>query len=377
MGSHNYLFMFRKGWFHLFLPIRNNAFHRILQRFCFRNIVGIKVTVAQGTLAVGTNVTIVKDGVRLYDGKADAFGMVQFPLDAGTYFVLLDRGGYPRHVNLLEVNGSNNVSYTMRQLISYASVYGQVTGPTDFSNASVGAYSGGNIVKRVAANKDGYYIMSFLPDGQYDLSYTADGFIEKKLVRSLYQPDFTEVNVALSKMVAPSQQAPTVMAPGTAEKQSIIEVTVVRGGAPMAGVTLSVETPSGNIEVTTGADGIARVNAVKAGTYRFIYGNLSAVTIVPGANETPAATQNATEEPQQTAPAQQPAQAAGNGVAVGLVIAGVVGLIAAIAIILFAISKMGGKQAPKREEPDAPQEKPASAQEKPHHAHKHEHHHKK
>ena len=142
-------------------------------------------------------------------------------------------------------------------------------------------------------------------------------------------------------------------------------------------MTLSVETPSGNIEVTTGADGIARVNAVKAGTYRFIYGNLSAVTIVPGANETPAATQNATEEPQQTAPAQQPAQAAGNGVAVGLVIAGVVGLIAAIAIILFAISKMGGKQAPKREEPDAPQEKPASAQEKPHHAHKHEHHHKK
>ena len=72
--------------------------------------VGIKVTVAQDTLAVGTNVTIVKDGVLLYNARAGADGTVSFDLDAGSYFVYLDRGGYSRHVNLLEVSGVQNVT---------------------------------------------------------------------------------------------------------------------------------------------------------------------------------------------------------------------------------------------------------------------------
>jgi len=336
--------------------------------------VGIQVTVSQGTLAVGTNVTIVKDGVHLHDGKADAFGMVQFPLDEGTYFVLLDRGGYPRHVNLLEVSGNANVSYTMRQLVSYASAYGQITGPSGFSSASVGAYLGGNIVKRVAPNKDGYYIMSFLPDGEYELSYTADGFIEKRLKRSLFQPSFTEVNVALSKMNEPAQEAPVLMAPGTAQRQSVIEAAIIRGGVPVAGVTLFVETPAGNMEATTGADGIARVNAVKAGEYRFIYGNLTAITVVPGESEVPAGQEPPALEPEPEAPpVQQAAQGEGGGLAAGLVAAGAIGLIAAIAIILFAISRMGGN----REKPPGaarePQEKGAASQEK-HAAHKRQHH---
>jgi len=335
--------------------------------------VGIKVTVSQGTLAVGTNVTVVKDGVRLYDGKADAFGTVQFPLDAGTYFVLLDRGGYTRHVNLLEVAKSENITYTMRQLISYASVYGQMTGPDDFSSASIGAYSNGNIVKRVPPNKDGYYIMSFLPDGEYELSYAADGFVEKRLLRSLSQPEFKEVNVELLKILPPVQESPIVMAPGIAQRQSIIEVSVVRGGVPMAGEKLSVETPAGNIEVVTGEDGIAHVNAVKAGEYRFFYGNMSAVTIVPGENET-AAELPSEEEPQQE-PAQ-PAKPEGNEMAVGLVVAGIVGLIAAIAAILFAISRMAGKKGKQEPKPEAPaeqQKKPATSHKKRHAAHKHRH----
>jgi len=54
----------------------------------------IIVTVSQGTLAVGTNITIVKDGTILYNAKADGNGFASFSLDAGSYFVYLDRGGY-------------------------------------------------------------------------------------------------------------------------------------------------------------------------------------------------------------------------------------------------------------------------------------------
>jgi len=331
--------------------------------------VAILVTVSQDTLAVGTNVTIVKDGVRLYDGKAGADGVAQFPLDAGSYFVLLDRGGYPRHVNLLEVTGSQNVTYTMRQLISYASAYGQVSGPSEFTDASVAAYSNGNIVKRATPNKDGYYLMSFLPEGEYSVDFSAPGFDGKAVTASLRQSDFSEINAALAKTVEPAQATPIVMAPGTAERQSVIEVSLVRGGQPMAGVKLTVETPAGSIEVTTGADGKAHVNAVQPGQYKFLYGNLTAVTVVEGANETTAAPP-ATTEPEQQAPSGPSAPVAG-GMIAGAAVIGFVGLIIVVAAAIFIASRMGRKKQPEKKE--LPSEDAAA----PHARHAHHPHHKK
>ena len=175
--------------------------------------IGIKVTVSQDTLAVGTNITIVEDGTPLYSARADGNGAASFRLDAGSYFVYLDRGGYSRHVNLLEVGGNENITYTMRQLISSASAYGQVSGPGDFNGSSVAAYANGNVAKRATPNKDGYYQMPFMPEGEYSLVFNAPGFVERNISVSLLQSQFSEVNARLDRMpVAPIAQ-PAIIAP--------------------------------------------------------------------------------------------------------------------------------------------------------------------
>jgi len=333
--------------------------------------VGIIVTVSQDTLAVGTNITIVKDGTLLYNARADANGAALFKLDAGSYFVYLDRGGYSRHVNLLEVSKSDNITYTMRQLISYASAYGQVTGPTDFSNASVAAYANGNVVKRVTPNKDGYYLMSFMPEGQYDMVFEAQGFVEKREVATLLQSQFSEVNAQLGKVpVIPTAQ-PTLLVPSAVQRQSVIEILIVRGNMPLSGQVVRVKTPSGDVEIITGADGKAHVNAVAAGEYIFTYGNLTSKTVVEGSVEVPAPKPNATEpEPVVPSPPveQTPVESGFVAGATAIVIAGA---IVALGIVIFVASRMLGKQGPKG--PDA-SEKPEHKHPHQHeHAHKHEH----
>jgi len=333
--------------------------------------VGIIVTVSQDTLAVGTNITIVKDGTLLYNARADANGAALFKLDAGSYFVYLDRGGYSRHVNLLEVSKSDNITYTMRQLISYASAYGQVTGPTDFSNASVAAYANGNVVKRVTPNKDGYYLMSFMPEGQYDMVFEAQGFVEKREVATLLQSQFSEVNAQLGKVpVIPTAQ-PTLLVPSAVQRQSVIEILIVRGNMPLSGQVVRVKTPSGDVEIITGADGKAHVNAVAAGEYIFTYGNLTSKTVVEGSVEVPAPKPNATEpEPVVPSPPveQTPVESGFVAGATAIVIAGA---IVALGIVNFVASRMLGKQGPKG--PDA-SEKPEHKHPHQHeHAHKHEH----
>ena len=326
--------------------------------------VGIKVTVAQDTLAVGTNVTIVKDGVLLYNARAGADGTVSFDLDAGSYFVYLDRGGYSRHVNLLEVSGVQNVTYTMRQTISYAGAYGQVTGPADFSNASVTAFSNGNVVKRVSPNKDGYYFMSFLPEGDYNVIFTAQGFIDATVPAQLAISQFSEVDAKLGK--TPAVVAPTeaISAPPNAQKGSVIDVLVTIGGSPFAAQAVSVSTPGGVVSATTGTDGKAHVNAAMPGKYVFTFGNLTATTVVAGAaNSTPPQpVQNTTEPP---APqASEPQQPVNPGVAAGVVALVLVCIILVLGAVIFVAARM------RKAGPKAP---PAGE----HHGAKHTHQHKK
>ncbi len=338
----------------------------------------IKVTVSQDTLAIGTNITIVKDGTLLYNARADGNGVASFSLDAGSYFVYLDRGGYSRHVNLLEVSKSDNITYTMRQLISYASAYGQVTGPADFSTASVAAYANGNIAKRTTPNKDGYYLMSYIPEGEYALVFDAQGYVEKNVSATLLQSQFSEVNVKLDKTpVAPDAPA-TIAVPTAAQKQSVIEILIAKGGLPLSGQVVAVKTPAGNFEVITGADGKAHVNAASPGEYVFTYGNLTSKTIVEGAPVVPVQKPNVTETAPIIPPATEQPQtpASTGGIVAGAAVVVAIMVIVALGIIIFVASRLAKQQKPKADgkgdalQHEAEEHKHAH----PHqHAHKHEH----
>ena len=344
----------------------------------------VKVTVSQDTLAVGTNITIVKDGTVLYNTRADGNGAAAFSLDAGSYFVYLDRGGYSRHVNLLEVSKSDNITYTMRQLISYASAYGQVTGPSDFNSTVVSAYSNGNIAKRTTPNKDGYYLMSYIPEGEYVLAFDAQGFVEKNVSATMLQSQFSEVNVKLDKVpVAPDVQ-PTITVPSFVQKQSVIEILVVKGSLPISGQVVAVKTPAGNFEVITGVDGKAHVNAAAPGDYVFTYGNLTSKTTVEGAPVVPVQKPNATETvpliPPATEQPQVPISTGGIVAGAALVVAVVV--IVALGIIIFVASKLAKEQKPKAHEKEEalPHEEHVGHEMHEHkhaHAHPHKHEHTK
>ena len=311
--------------------------------------VGMIVTVAQGTLAVGTNISIVKDGTLLYSAKADGSGSASFKLDQGSYFVYLDRGGYSRHINILEVNKNDNITYTMRQLISYASVYGQMSGISDFNGSSVAAYVNGNVAKRTTPNKDGYYLMSFMPEGEYVMVFNAQGFVGKNVSATLSQSQFSEVNVKLEKMPVAPEFQPTITVPSMVQKQSVIEILLMKGSLPLSGQVVFVKTPSGSVEVTTGIDGKAHVNAAKPGEYIFTYGNLTSKTIVEGA-------ENATVQPPVVIPdpvappaTTQTQKPADTGLVAGAAIVVMSGAVVAIGIILFVASRMIKKQKPKAE----------------------------
>ena len=332
--------------------------------------VSIVVTVAQGTLAVGTNISIVKDGTLLYSAKADGSGSASFKLDQGSYFVYLDRGGYSRHINILEVNKNDNITYTMRQLISYASVYGQVSGTSDFNSALVTAYVNGNVAKRATPNKDGYYLMSFMPDGEYMMVFNAQGFVGKNVSITLSQPQFSEVNVKLDRIPVAPEFQPTITVPPVVQKQSVIEILLMKGSSPISGQVVFVKTPSGSVEVTTGIDGKAHVNAVKPGEYIFTYGNLTSKTIVEGAENATVQPPVVTPEPVVPIATTQPQKPADTGLVAGAAIVVMSGAVVALGIILFVASRMIKKQKPKAE---AKSHEPAASTPHAEHAASHKH----
>lgn len=313
--------------------------------------VAIKVTVAQGTLAVGTNVTILQDDVELYSQKAGMDGFAKFQLDPGSYLVLLQRGGYPDYVSILEVSGTTNVTRTMSQGMSYASAYGQITGPADFSNVSIAAFAGGEIVKRVSPNKDGYYLMPYLPGGEYELVFTAPGFLEAGKLVSLLPATYSKVNVKLEKPAAEPEGEPRLAAPASAGEGATIEVAVYKGSAPAAGAAVLVTTPAGSFEAAADGSGIVRVKAVQPGEYKFAYGALVSTTTVEASAPAPEAPPE--QEPEQKVPiTNEPApQEQGDwmGAMAALAVAG--GVVALLLVAAAAIMLLGRKGKGKPAEP--------------------------
>jgi len=241
----------------------------------------IKVTVTQDTLSVGSNVSLVTNGIELASGRTGSDGMVNFSVSNGSYFALLKSSIYPLQVSLIEVRGDTSVTLTKRQLISYASAYGQISGPQSFSNASVTAFQDGQVAKRISPNADGYYVLSFIPDGTYDLSFEAPDYEKGTARQYLPQGEFTEVNMRLQKVKPTPEPEPTLSAPAQVQQSEIIEVALSKGGSPLSGETIIAETPAGKVELTTDPQGKAAIGAAQPGLYRFTFSTLSASTTVP------------------------------------------------------------------------------------------------
>ncbi len=308
----------------------------------------VKVTVTQDTLAVGTNVSLVTGGVALAMQKAGLDGIALFNVTDGSYFVVIPPSSiYPKYVSLVRVNGNTNITLTkwMPSPGSPANAYGQIFGPTDFSNASVVAHSSGRVAKKVAPNKDGFFALS-IQEGNYELSFSVPGFEQQKKQVFLPSADYVEVNPTLVKTGLAPEPVLSLVAPGKAELKSVIEVALTRGASPLAGEQINVETPSGKVSISTGSDGKARVNAAEAGAYKFLYANLSAVTAVVGASKpqppepqiVPPAVQPA--QP----PAQQPKQDGGNAGAILFVVLAFLAVIGLAAIFLAGLRYLGHKK---------------------------------
>ena len=346
----------------------------LLASSAFAYSLDIKVTVSQGTLAVGTNVTLVRDSVVLGSLKADSKGMASFNATPGSYFVMLKRGGYPNHVSLIEMgNADKATELNMRQMISYANAYGFITGPSDFSATTLSAYSDGKIVGKYKPNKDGYYFVQFLPSGSYDFVFESPGFDKETVQVYLEQANFLEVNSALAKTIPKNDTPPkpvgniVLTAPEQAKAGTVITISLTQGSQPLANEKISVNTPAGAITVTTDSLGIARVNAAQEGEYSFAYGNLTSTTNIPLSAPKPA--ENASSEPPVATP-DTPQQPAGNANQDGmgaLVLLTMIGAVGVVAVCLFLLVMFVRKM--KRSEP-AHAEKPAEKahEKKPAHA---------
>lgn len=330
---------------------------------------GVSVSVSEGTAGVGTNVSLVTGGVVLSEKKAGLDGKAKFDVNSGSYFVLLRRYSYPLHVSLVEVGGDLNISLSMRQLISYASAYGQISGPSDFSNASVVAYSGGEVAKRVAVDRHGSYMLSYLPEGNYDLAFESPGFEAKRLQVFLPLSDFVEVNAELTKPLPAQEPATVLAAPGQAQQFSAIEAALTKGGLPLAGVLVAASTPSGSVSLTTDASGKVRINAALPGSYTFTYGNLSATSIVAAkeAAKPKEEPKNATPAAPQGNQSQQPSPEAQTGGMVLPALALLGGFVLVVLVILLAFGAkifLGTKKGQEKEKPGQGSERHAGHRKK-------------
>ncbi len=303
----------------------------------------VQVTVSEGTLAVGTNVTLVSGGVVFAEKKAGLDGYARFSVSDGSYFVQLRRYPYPLHVSLVEVKGDTSITLTMRQLISYANAYGQIFGPSDFSNVTVTAYSNGLIAKRISANGQGFYAISYLPEGNYELEFSAPGYSKLRKEAFLPAADFIDISPTLQKTEAAPTPEISIAAPARAEQFSVIEVSLMNGASFLSGQSIAVATPSGNLTVTTGSDGKARINVAVAGTYKFTYGNLAAITAVAGKPPTKQPEPNPGPVEQPIAPpekGQQHGQGMDAAVVVMLLFFAAIGLVA-ISIVALRYMRKG------------------------------------
>ncbi|MFA6490217.1 MAG: carboxypeptidase-like regulatory domain-containing protein [Candidatus Micrarchaeia archaeon] len=309
------------------------------------SVLTVQVVVDQDTPSIGASVSLVTGGVVLDTKKADQSGYVKFNVSDGTYFITVNKSViYPQYLVYKEVSGDSEVRIVRRQLINYANAYGQITGPSTFANASVAAYLNNQVVKRVSANKDGFYILSYLNEGTYELRFESPGMETERVQVFLPTAEFTPIYAALKAPVAPEEPPVVLSSPLQVQQFALIEITLTKGGKPIAGQAVSVNTPSGAISATTDSQGIARVNAAEGGVYTFAYGNQTTTTSV-AVPETPKPNEsNKPPAQNQTPPAgnetANPPSSDGNGLMATLAAVLVILTLIILAVVAIVAAKL-------------------------------------
>jgi len=359
----------------------------LMASLAFSYSLTVKVVVSQDTPASYTNVSIMQDGVMLYAAKADAAGVARFNLTEGDYFAVLPKSSiYPLQISLISITGDTSITLVKRELISYSNVYGRISGPESFTNASISAYSGGKVVSRnQQVSKYGYYLFSLygLPEGNYELVYEAPGFDAKKMQAYLSPGTFIEADITLEKTGAKqnqSAQAPPVLsAPQQIGQFSQIMLILMQDDLPLSGEKIVASTPSGTVEISTDSSGKAYINAAKPGTYKFTYGGQSTSTFVVGSEsaQIPDETKPAAPTPAAT-PSQVSAQPQSGIVLVAIAVTAIVVFICIVALVLLVSRKKGHAHphAGKADEGAVPPHE-AGAHAGKHQEEKHAHKHKK
>jgi hypothetical protein len=138
-------------------------------------------------------------GVELYSAKAGLDGYARFNVTDGSYFVILRRYPYPTQVLLQSVSSDVDRTFTINLVMSYSGLFGQITGPDSFEGATVSVYSGSTLVKKASVDKNGFYLMAFIPEGNYDLIVNSPGFAEKKERRSLVISEYLQFDAKLEQ----------------------------------------------------------------------------------------------------------------------------------------------------------------------------------
>ncbi|MCX6772254.1 MAG: carboxypeptidase-like regulatory domain-containing protein [Candidatus Micrarchaeota archaeon] len=303
----------------------------------------IKVTVTQDTLSVGSNVSLETSGVEIAAGRTGDDGIVKFNVSNGSYFAILKSTLYPKQVTLIEVNGDTAVTLTKRQQISYATAYGQIIGPTDFSNATISAMQNNRVQKKVTSDSNGYYVLSLygLPDGAYDIVFEAPGYDKISSHEYLPLSEFVEVNAKMSATAVPVELEPVLFAPAQVQQSSFVEISLTKGGSPLVGEIVAVDTPAGKINLPpTDSSGKAGINAAQSGLYVFTYGKLSSSTAVlpkqaPAPVPAPTPVPTVTPQLPVPAPSQQPNEQGGSVILAGATLFFILLLVGLLILIVW------------------------------------------
>lgn len=264
----------RSYWFFLFLMFAT----------IFAGQLYVNLYLIDETPAVGTNVIIKKDGLEIMSGKADSKGKVSFNLSDGKYFIIIDRSYYPLQVHTAYVSDKTNVSFFVSEKISYPVIFGQIFGS---SNCSISLYQNQTLIKKESTDSYGYFLIKFIPEGEYKIVFSSPGFAKEQIEDYLFASQLKEIYITLKPENKTnlaenrtSNSKISILVEPSAKRYSILEVFLVNGSNPIPNQKILIETPSGTLEATTDKNGLIKINLAEDGIYKFKWGNISASTFV-------------------------------------------------------------------------------------------------
>ena len=322
----------------------------------------VVVTNEIGTRLPGTHVQILVANTTLYEQTAkwcpsidlskncsavDDRAVASFTLAPGTYFLRLQRSGYPDHVYLQTLNDDTTLPLIMFIKKSTYTVFGRVAvNPESFVGESIKLVDdkSDSILRSTTIKDNGYFILESLwPDTWYHarVDRGTERLISKSFSHSEIGAYYVEVNAA-SEPLQNITTRPTFSAPMQADLHSKIRVRLLSQDRPMAGQPMTVTTPNGPLNLTTDTDGYVYVWAAEGGDYVFNWQSMTQTVSVPYP-EAPAAPVIVAPVVVEPAPAASepvtaaPVASTDNTAAIGLSVMVVLGLGVVVVVILAAI----------------------------------------